>query len=376
MPEDAASIPNATPKPTPNFRHSELQTLNSRHSKLQTTPRPSVHKNSIFAPQIYIMHTIDELQDKVKELFENRSYMGTPDELYEPIQYSLSQGGKRLRPLLCLMSCSLFGGDLKEVENSAIGLEIFHNFTLLHDDIMDQSPIRRGMPSVFNKWDTNTAILSGDTMFVIAYEYVTNTNPDILVDTLLAFNQTAKEVCEGQQYDMNFESQQNTNISDYMEMIRLKTAVLIAAAMKIGAIAARAQKEDLDKIYDFGILIGLAFQLRDDYLDAFGNVDVFGKAIGNDILTNKKTFLYLKAYENADLKTKETLDSAFAINDPKLKVENVLKLYHNLDIESLTRSKIIELHDQALLILNEINRPESEKAEINNFLRHLIKREV
>ena len=322
------------------------------------------------------MHTIDELQDKVKELFENRSYMGTPNELYEPIQYSLSQGGKRLRPLLCLMSCSLFGGDLKDVENSAIGLEIFHNFTLLHDDIMDQSPIRRGMPSVFNKWDTNTAILSGDTMFVIAYEYVTNTNPDILVDTLLAFNQTAKEVCEGQQYDMNFESEQNTDISDYMEMIRLKTAVLIAAAMKIGAIAARAQKEDLDKIYDFGILIGLAFQLRDDYLDAFGNVDVFGKAIGNDILTNKKTFLYLKAYENADLKTKEALDSAFTTNDPKLKVESVLKLYHSLGIESLTRSKIIELHDQALIILNDINRPESEKAEINNFLRHLIKREV
>ena len=322
------------------------------------------------------MLTIEELQNRVKDLFDERDYMGMPSELYEPIQYSLSQGGKRLRPLLSLMSCSLFGGNLQEVENPAIGLEIFHNFTLLHDDIMDQSPLRRGMPSVFNKWDTNTAILSGDTMFVIAYEYVTKTNPELLVDTLKVFNQTAKEVCEGQQYDMNFESKKSTNIPDYMEMIRLKTAVLIAAALKIGAIAAKAPKSELDKIYDFGILIGLAFQLRDDYLDAFGDVNIFGKPIGNDIITNKKTYLYLKAYENADTQIKEQLDRAFAISDNKIKVKEVLKLYSVLNIETLTESKIIELHDQALIILNSINRPESEKNEVNSFLRHLIKREV
>jgi geranylgeranyl diphosphate synthase type II len=322
------------------------------------------------------MLTIEELQNRVNDLFEERDYMGMPSELYEPIQYSLSQGGKRLRPLLSLMSCSLFGGNLEEVENPAIGLEIFHNFTLLHDDIMDQSPLRRGMPSVFNKWDTNTAILSGDTMFVIAYEYVTKTNPELLVDTLQVFNQTAKEVCEGQQYDMNFESRKSTNISDYMEMIRLKTAVLIAAALKIGAIAAKAPKSELDKIYDFGILIGLAFQLRDDYLDAFGDVNIFGKPIGNDIITNKKTYLYLKAYENANAQTKEQLDIAFAISDDKIKVKEVLKLYSILNIETLTESKIIELHDKALIVLNSINRPESEKNEVNSFLRHLIKREV
>lgn len=322
------------------------------------------------------MHTIKELQEKVAELFDNRNYLATPSELYEPIQYSLSQGGKRLRPLLSLISCSLFGGDLKEVYNSAIGLEIFHNFTLLHDDIMDKSPLRRGMPSVYQKWDANTAILSGDTMFVLAYEYVAKTNPEILVDTIHAFNQTAREVCEGQQYDMNFENEIHTNIDDYMEMIRLKTAVLIAAALKIGAIAAKAPKSQIDKIYDFGILIGLAFQLRDDYLDAFGNQDVFGKPIGNDILTNKKTYLYLKAFELAKGDNLDRLNKAFAIENPEQKVESVLELYNILSIKKITQNKIEELYSDSLAILNQLDRPDSEKEEIYVFLSQLIKREV
>lgn len=322
------------------------------------------------------MHTTKELQKKVQDLFENRNYLALPNELYEPIQYSLSQGGKRLRPLLSYLSCSLFGGNLREVENPAIGLEIFHNFTLLHDDIMDQSPLRRGQESVYQKWDTNTAILSGDTMFVIAYEYVADTNPVILVETLRVFNQTAKEVCEGQQYDMNFEKEQNITIPDYMEMIRLKTAVLIAAALKIGAIAARASLEDKNKIYDFGILIGLAFQLRDDYLDAFGNVDTFGKPIGNDIVTNKKTYLYLKAYESADVKTTADLNAAFALEDNKEKVQQVLHLYDLLSIKKQTEKMINDLYEQALILLNEINRPESEKSVVYEFLFELIKREV
>lgn len=322
------------------------------------------------------MHTIKELQEKVAELFDNRNYLATPSELYEPIQYSLSQGGKRLRPLLSLISCSLFGGDLKEVYNSAIGLEIFHNFTLLHDDIMDKSPLRRGMPSVYQKWDANTAILSGDTMFVLAYEYVAKTNPEILVDTIHAFNQTAREVCEGQQYDMNFENEEHTSIEEYMEMIRLKTAVLIAAALKIGAIAAKAPKSQIDKIYDFGILIGLAFQLRDDYLDAFGNQDVFGKPIGNDILTNKKTYLYLKAYELAKGENIDKLNKAFAIENPEQKVESVLELYNILSIKKITQNKIEELYSDSLAILNQLDRPDSEKEEIYVFLSQLIKREV
>ncbi len=322
----------------------------------------------------YTMYTTKELQEKVSKLFENRNYLTEPNELYEPIQYSLSQGGKRLRPLLSYMACSLFGGDLNEVSNSAVGLEIFHNFTLLHDDIMDKSPLRRGMASVYHKWDTNTAILSGDTMFVIAYEYVTKTNPGILIDTLKTFNQTAREVCEGQQYDMNFEKNNDISIDNYMEMIRLKTAVLIAAALKIGAIAAKAAKADIDKIYDFGILIGLAFQLRDDYLDAFGDSKIFGKPIGNDIVTNKKTYLYLMAYQLTENTHK--LDEAFAIDEVKEKVDTVLKIYNDLDIKNITQRKIVELYDKALLIFNSINRPQKDKEQMYSFLHQLVKREV
>jgi geranylgeranyl diphosphate synthase type II len=322
------------------------------------------------------MHTVKELQDKVSDLFDTRNYLSTPSELYAPIQYSLSQGGKRLRPLLSFMACSLFGGNFKEVENPAIGLEIFHNFTLLHDDIMDQSDLRRGLPSVFKKWDANTAILSGDTMFVIAYEYVTKTNPDILVEVLRLFNQTAKEVCEGQQYDMNYEKQPVVSIEDYMEMIRLKTAVLIAAALKVGAIVSRTSPLQAQKIYDFGIFIGLAFQLRDDFLDAFGDVDVFGKPIGNDIITNKKTFLYLTAYQRADNAMKQSLDHAFAANNPEEKIRRVMDCYAQLNIRDITEQKIKELHDQSQLILHEIDRPEADKQEIYQFLNILIQREV
>ena len=322
------------------------------------------------------MNTIKELQHKITELFDTRNYMSNPKELYEPIQYSLSQGGKRLRPLLSFMSCALYGGDLNEVKNAAIGLEIFHNFTLLHDDIMDESPLRRGMPSVYQKWDSNTAILSGDTMFVVAYEYVTETKPEYLIDTLRVFNQTAREVCEGQQYDMNFETQGYTTIEDYMEMIRLKTAVLIAAALKIGAISAGAPKVEQQRIYDFGILIGLAFQLRDDFLDAFGNEETFGKPIGNDIVTDKKTYLYLKAYQLADADTKTALDKAFALENKKEKVAKVLAIYDTLNILQITEDKINELYLEAKKLLKEVERPEDEKTEVYSFLMKLVKREV
>ncbi len=322
------------------------------------------------------MHSIPQLQDKVSELFDTRNYLSTPNELYEPIQYTLSQGGKRLRPLLSLISCSMFGGNLSEVENAAIGLEIFHNFTLLHDDIMDQSPMRRGMPSVYTKWDTNTAILSGDTMFVLAYDYVIKTNPEILYNTLVLFNQTAREVCEGQQYDMNFENLLHTNIEEYMEMIRLKTAVLIAAALKMGALAARASQYDQDAIYDFGILIGIAFQLRDDFLDAFGNQAVFGKPIGNDIVTNKKTFLYLKAFEKANPAQKNQLIQAFAMTDSQQKVKQVLEIYESLQIRHETDNIILELHRQALEILNKINISQENRNSILPFLHKLVGREV
>ena len=322
------------------------------------------------------MHSIKELQNKVADIFDNKNYMAEPKGLYEPIQYSLSQGGKRLRPLLALMSCSIFGGDLDKVENPAIGLEIFHNFTLLHDDIMDQAPIRRGMPSVYKKWDTNTAILSGDTMFVLAYDYVTKSDPNFLVDVLRVFNQTAREVCEGQQYDMNYETQEFVGVDDYIEMIRLKTAVLIAAALKIGAITAGANDEDAKNIYDFGINIGLAFQLRDDLLDAFGDQKVFGKPIGNDIVTNKKTYLYIMAYNLANAKQKEALDTAFGLSNNEEKVKSVMQVFNELNIREVTEQKIEEYYEKSLSFLDAISVPKNQKEELYRFAKGLSLRNV
>ena len=322
------------------------------------------------------MHSTKELQNKVADIFDNKNYMAEPKGLYEPIQYSLSQGGKRLRPLLALMSCSIFGGDLDKVENPAIGLEIFHNFTLLHDDIMDQAPIRRGVPSVYKKWDTNTAILSGDTMFVLAYDYVTKSDPSFLVDVLRVFNQTAREVCEGQQYDMNYETQEFVGVDDYIEMIRLKTAVLIAAALKIGAITAGAKADDAKNIYDFGINIGLAFQLRDDLLDAFGDQKVFGKPIGNDIVTNKKTYLYIMAYNLANTKQKEALDTAFGFSNNEEKVKSVMTVFNELNIREVTEQKIEDYYEKSLSFLDAISVPKNQKEELYRFAKGLSLRNV
>ena len=322
------------------------------------------------------MHSTKELQKKVSEIFDDKNYLAEPKGLYEPIQYSLSQGGKRLRPLLALMGCSVFGGDLNKVINPAVGLEIFHNFTLLHDDIMDQAPIRRGVPSVYKKWDTNTAILSGDTMFVLAYDYVTNSDSSFLVDVLRVFNQTAREVCEGQQYDMNYETQEFVSVDDYVEMIRLKTAVLIAAALKIGAITAHAQKKDAQNIYDFGINIGLAFQLRDDLLDAFGNQKVFGKPIGNDIVTNKKTYLYIMAYELANTEQQQALDAAYELSDKDEKVAGVMRVFEALNIREVTEQKIEEYYQKSLAFLDAVSVSQDQKAELYRFAKGLSLREV
>ena len=322
------------------------------------------------------MHTTKELQAKVKDIFDNQNYINKPKRLYEPIQYSLSQGGKRLRPLLALLGCSIFKGDLETVIPPAIGLEIFHNFTLLHDDIMDEAPIRRGQASVYKKWDTNTAILSGDTMFVLAYEYVTKTKADFLVEVLRVFNQTAREVCEGQQYDMNYETQDFVDIEDYIEMIRLKTAVLIAAALKIGAIVARANTDDAQNIYDFGINIGLAFQLRDDLLDAFGKLEVFGKPIGNDIVTNKKTYLNIVAYKKADSMQKAALDRAFSEVNNEAKIKAVLELYEQLKIKEETEKMIEDYYEKSLQYLDAIAIDKEQKAELYDFAKGLMLREV
>lgn len=323
------------------------------------------------------MHTLRELQNLISEAFSGSRFIHPPEHLYEPINYTLDQGGKRLRPMLVLLSCELFGGKIEEALYPAMGLEIFHNFTLLHDDIMDHAPLRRGKKTVHQKWDVNTAILSGDTMFVIAYEYVAKTHPRLLPQVLMLFNDTARKVCEGQQYDMDYESSGRVTIHDYMMMIRLKTAVLIGCSLKLGAIIAGAPDDDAQTIYDAGIELGMAFQLQDDFLDAFGNVEKFGKAIGGDIATNKKTYLFLKAFEVASPAEREKLNQLFLDpnGNPDLKIQKIIELYRQLGIHDLARQKIEEHHHRALELIHNLNFNHNATNELVSLMDEMLFRE-
>ncbi|MBE0648153.1 MAG: polyprenyl synthetase family protein [Bacteroidales bacterium] len=324
------------------------------------------------------MHSVDYLMNKIQDAFPEGEFLGVPIELYEPIEYTLSQGGKRLRPLLVLLSCDMFGGNPDVAMNPAIGVEIFHNFTLLHDDIMDQAPLRRGAQTVYKKWDSNVAILSGDTMFVMAYEYVCRVTPAKLPSVLATFNDTARKVCEGQQYDMNFETQQQVNLDDYFMMIQLKTAVLIACCVKVGAIMAGASAQDAENIYKFGENLGMAFQLQDDLLDAFGDTSKFGKEIGGDIVTNKKTFLYLKAFELANGETLEELTHLFHQQqiDPNHKILRIKEIYQSLGIDIITQEIIEDYHKKAIDYLNLISVEEASKRGLRKLANEMIHREV
>jgi geranylgeranyl diphosphate synthase type II len=323
------------------------------------------------------MFSLKSLQQRITDAFSHTPFERDPLRLYEPISYTLDQGGKRLRPVLVLLSCDLFGGDIEEAVAPAMGLEIFHNFTLLHDDIMDRAPLRRGRETVYQRWDANTAILSGDTMFVMAYEFVARTSPSLLPGVLDLFNDTARMVCEGQQYDMDYETKSDVTINDYMMMIRLKTAVLIACSLKLGAVIARATPEEAEKIYDFGIELGLAFQLQDDFLDAFGDVSKFGKTIGGDIATNKKTFLYLKAFELAKGDTLIRLTNCFF--SPEItgsrKIEAILDIYEKLDIREITRRKIESHHASALEMLYSFGFGQEKTREIEGLMQEMLGRE-
>lgn len=245
------------------------------------------------------MLSAEALQHRINAAFDSLKLPGQPANLYNPLCYTLALGGKRLRPLLVLAACDLFGGKMEDAIHPAIGIELFHNFTLLHDDIMDQAPIRRGKETVNKKWNTNIAILSGDAMFAIANREMVKTREDVIPALVELFNTTAIQVCEGQQYDMDFELKEDVSIPEYLEMIRLKTAVLLACSLKTGAIIAGASVSDQNLIYDTGIDLGMAFQLKDDYLDTFGDEKVFGKTPGGDILAGKKTWLFLKLLEKA-----------------------------------------------------------------------------
>lgn len=302
-------------------------------------------------------------RDKIEVALKGIAYPSKPRNLYEPISYTLRLGGKRVRPVLCLMASDLFEGDLNNSIYAALSLEIFHNFTLLHDDIMDESPIRRGHASVYKKWNSNIAILSGDTMFAMAYEQLFKLDKDTMAKVLPVFGRTAIEVCEGQQYDMNFEIDENVSIPDYLNMIRLKTAVLLAASLQIGAVCGGAEEEDAQRLYAFGENTGIAFQLIDDYLDTFGDEKIFGKKTGNDIITGKKTFLMLRAHELCSSSQLNELKEALSLNDDKDKVERVTHLFEELGIRKETQRVIAQYHDKAIAELRSIDREGTELLE-------------
>jgi len=322
------------------------------------------------------MTPIQDLQLLLDEAFSRIQLPARPADLYDPINYTLGLGGKRLRPLLVLASCQMFGGEIDEAINPAIGIELFHNFTLLHDDIMDQAPLRRGKETVYKKWNPNVAILAGDTMFALANKYMLRTRSQAVSQVMELFNQTAIEVCEGQQYDMDYEHQENVSIVDYIEMIRLKTAVLLAASLKTGAIIAGAEASDCDLIYQSGINIGLAFQLKDDLLDVYGVQEKFGKVSGGDIIAGKKTYLYLKALEMAGSEADafRRLYSAHDI-DSNEKIARVKEVFNRMNIETLTRQLINDYYQKALRDLSAISLPEEAMESLSEYAAWLMERE-
>ncbi len=322
------------------------------------------------------MNPIQDLQLRIDEAFSEIRFPSAPADLYNPITYTLGLGGKRLRPLLVLASCQMFGGDIADAINPAIGIELFHNFTLLHDDIMDAAPLRRGKETVYKKWNSNVAILAGDTMFALANKYMLRTRPQAISQVIELFNQTAIEVCEGQQYDMDYEKQQHVSIPDYIEMIRLKTAVLLAASLKTGAIIAGAGSADCNYIYNFGIHIGLAFQLKDDLLDVYGVQEKFGKVSGGDIIAGKKTYLYLKALEAAGAQT-ETFRHLYVTPDAdnNQKVMKVKAFFNQLNIENFTRELIDDYYQQAMNDLSSISLSGEAMEEMKDYTAGLMERE-
>lgn len=322
------------------------------------------------------MNPIQDLQNKVDEAFKGIQFPSSPADLYDPITYTLGLGGKRLRPLLVLATCQMFGGEITDAINPAIGIELFHNFTLLHDDIMDKAPLRRGKDTVYKKWNANVAILAGDTMFALANKYLIRTRSEVVAPVVELFNQTAIEVCEGQQYDMDYENNPNVSIPDYIEMIRLKTAVLLAASLKTGAIIAGASPSDCNSIYSFGIHIGLAFQLKDDLLDVFGVQEKFGKVSGGDIIASKKTYLYLKTLESAGSEA-ETFRLLYTseTSNPTEKVKAVKGIFNKFGIEHSTRQLIDVYYQKALFDLSSISLPGEAMESLKEYTAGLMERE-
>lgn len=319
----------------------------------------------------------DEILKLVNKYLDNLSYDRKPSSLYEPIRYVLSMGGKRIRPVLMLLSYNMFRENPEDILMPACALETYHNYTLLHDDLMDNADLRRGHETVHRKWDANTAILSGDSMLVLAYQRMAQCDKQKMPEVLSLFTETALEIGEGQQYDMDFEHRNDVTEDEYIEMIRLKTSVLLACAMKIGAILAGASKEDADNLYRFGEQIGLAFQLQDDYLDVYGDTRVFGKAIGGDITSNKKTYMLINAMLRANNTQRAELEKWISATefDREEKIAAVTRLYNEIGIDKLAQEKINFYFEQSRKYLAAVSVAEDRKAEITAYAQRMMKRE-
>jgi len=323
------------------------------------------------------MHSIQDLQQIIEKAVKETNYPAEPKELYEPISYLMSLGGKRLRPALVLMATDLFNGDINEALSPALAVELFHNFTLMHDDIMDKAPLRRGKPTVHAKWNEAVAILSGDVMFVKAYQLMIKVKPQILSQVLEIFNQTATGVCEGQQIDMNFENRDQVTIPEYIEMIRLKTAVLLGGALKIGALIGEASETDAQHLYNFGESLGIAFQLQDDILDVYGDPEKFGKQVGGDIISNKKTYLLIKALELAKGEDFIELNHLLSLKTFKSeeKVVAVRAIYDRIGIRELSDIAMQAYADKALKEFELIKVGKGNKEVLMEFAEILVGRQ-
>ena len=321
---------------------------------------------------------ISKYSDALVANLANKVTLKEPASLYEPIDYILTLGGKRLRPVLTLMSADFFGGNYKQALDASLAVEMFHNFSLVHDDIMDNAPLRRGHQTVHEKWDVNTGILSGDAMLILAYQLFETYEPKVFMQLAVLFSKTALEVCEGQQYDVDFETRNDVTISQYIKMIEYKTAVLIGASLQMGAIIADASQSCQEKIYAFGKNLGIAFQLQDDYLDAFGNPLTFGKQVGGDIIANKKTFLYLTALQKSTPAEAQELSSLFATmpKDPSEKITAVKEIFVCSGAAKATEDEIARYTNTSISLLQDIKISQQHKDTLKSFADFLMNRNV
>lgn len=323
-------------------------------------------------------YSASQLLDKINNYLQEMPYSRPPKGLYDPIEYELSLGGKRIRPVLMLMAYNLYKEDVESILPQAAGLETYHNHTLLHDDVMDKAEMRRNKPTVHRVWNENTAILSGDAMLILAYRLMADCPADKLKEVLAIFTRTTMEICEGQQWDMEFETRMDVSVDEYIEMIRLKTSVLLAAALKIGAYLAGASVEDANKLYDFGISMGLAFQLQDDWLDVYGDPMVFGKNIGGDIMCNKKTYMLITALSQADEEHYKELQRWISAVDanPSEKIAAVTHIYNVMEIGKQCMEKSDEYYAKGLSILESVSLPTDRKEGLKQFVCSLMNRKV